>query len=181
MAFGPTPASGGTITLSPSDMLGMHLVPPKNCEPGCLYDAFSLVDDGSLQLLYLANVSDSEQGILQTSYSTTFSNTASDPSDATVTWLSGFTAATCPSCYLAVKDGNNFPSYYFYDLGSWNGTDTLILTGFWPGSGAISHVSVWGTSSPPPSAPIPEPASGVLLGVGLAGVACYRRLRGSRT
>jgi hypothetical protein len=96
---------------------------------------------------------------------TTFSNTATDPANALIDYISG-PSITCPECYLAIKDGNQTPSYYFFDLASWNGTDDIELQGFWPNQGAISHVSIWGK----PSTSVPEPGIVLLLGIGLLGL-----------
>ncbi|MFN3681728.1 MAG: hypothetical protein ACK4VP_06780, partial [Nitrospira sp.] len=47
---------------------------PSNCEPGCVYQAFGLVNDGSLSLLYKADVGTavSESGSFASNYDTTF-------------------------------------------------------------------------------------------------------------
>jgi hypothetical protein len=47
--------------------------------------------------------------------------------------------------FLLVKDGAHLPSWYLFNLTllGWNGTDTIELSGFWPGPGAISHVSLY--------------------------------------
>lgn len=163
------------LDLSPSTsgvVLGSSLTPPTgpaNCEPGCVYQAFGLTNDGSLSLLYKADAGTtvSESGSFALNYSTVFN---SDRSGGTITFDGG-AAISCPSCYLAVKDGNHSPTYYFFNLASWNGTETINLRGFWPGPGAISHVSIWGA----PSAGVPEPSSLLLLGAGLAGAAMWRR------
>lgn len=161
------------LDLSPSTsgvVLGSSLTPPtssSNCEPGCVYRAFGLPNDGSLSLLYKANVGGREEGSFAGNYNTVFN---SDASGGTISFTGG-SSISCPSCYLAVKDGNHSPTYYFFNLASWNGTETINLSGFWPGPGAISHVSIWGT----PSAGVPEPSSLLLLGAGLAGAGIWRR------
>jgi hypothetical protein len=147
---------------------------PSNCEPGCVYAAFGLANDGSLTLLYKQNVGSSESGTFASSYSTAFFNTPSDPADATITYGAG-PFINCGTCLLAIKDGNNNPSYYFYNLAAWNGLDSIVMTGFWPQQGAISHVSIWGVSAPSTGAQVPAPASLPLLGTGLAGLVARRR------
>ncbi|MDC8444631.1 MAG: PEP-CTERM sorting domain-containing protein [Nitrosomonas sp.] len=164
-----TPSTAGII-------LGSSLTPPTgpaNCEPNCVYNAFNVnggVNNGSLSLLYKSDVSGtsgigSDSGTFAASYMTTFSNTATDPSNALIDYISG-ASITCPDCYLAIKDGNHAPTYYFYNLASWNGTEDIILRDFWPQQGAISHVSIWGK----PSTSIPEPGIVLLLGIGLLGL-----------
>lgn len=72
---------------------------------------------------------------------------------ATITWEPG-TLFIDPVCtYLLIKDGNHSPWWYFFDLAEagWDGKATLELSGFWPGAGSISHVSIYdgGTTSVP--------------------------------
>lgn len=159
-----TPSTAGII-------LGSSLTPPtgpSNCEPNCVYNAFNInggVNDGSLSLLYKGAVGNPDEGTFAASYVTTFSNTAANPSNALIDYIAG-PSITCPDCYLAIKDGNHAPTYYFYDLASWNGTEDIVLRNFWPQKGAISHVSIWGK----PSTNVPEPGIVLLLGIGLLGL-----------
>lgn len=173
-----TPTTPGIIpgnTLTPA-------TGPSNCEPTCVYQAFGLTNDGSLSLLYKADFNENEggpalaptyTGTFAGSYTTAFSPATEDPTNALIEYILNSPAIGCPSCYLAIKDGNNTPSYYFFDLSAWNGTETLDLRNFWAtGRGAISHVSIWGVAS---STSVPEPGTIGLLGLGLLGFAAARR------
>jgi hypothetical protein len=125
-----------------------------------------------LELLYKADVGDSnDDGTFGSSYDTLFTNTSSDPQDATILYLGG-TFMDCSACYLVVKDGKNSPAQYFFDVSSWNGTDTIQLTGFWPGQGAISNVAIWGQATP-----VPEPGSLLLVGTAFSLGALRQRRR----
>lgn len=130
-----------------------------------------------LTLLYKAEVNEDgptvESGSFAGSYDTTFSNTPTDPSDALIDYISG-AAIACPECILLVKDGNQSPAQYLFNIGSWNGTEDLNLQGFWPNNGAISNVAIWGA---PPTRQVAEPATLALLGLGLLTAAAMRRRR----
>jgi len=173
------PALALTITPSTVGIIPANLG-PSNCEPGCVYSAFGLVNDGSLTLLYKRDVPGQndpigvESGSFAGSYHTVFANTALDPEDATISYTGG-SAITCGVCYLVIKDGNQNPSYYFINLTAlgWDGTETIYMQDFWVGRGAISHVAIWGASG----TSVPEPGTIGLLGLGLAGMGIGLRRR----
>jgi hypothetical protein len=166
-ALSLTPASPGVIAVDTGSAA--------NCEPDCVYDAFGLTDDGSLTLLYKQDVGGGESGSFAGSYTTEFFNTPDDPADATISFDGG-SAIVCGVCYLVIKDGNGPPTYYMIDLTAlgWDGEEDIILTGFWPDQGAISHIAIWGT---PGDTSVPEPGTLGLLGLGLAGMAAGLRRR----
>jgi VPDSG-CTERM motif len=122
-------------------------------------------------LAYKMNVGGPEEGPFAASYSTSFFNTPSDPADATISYISG-QMITAEDIYLLVKDGNQSPTGYLFDISAWNGAENLVLTGFWPAQGAISHVSIYTNGN----ARVPDGgATLMLLGIGLSGLAAARR------
>ena len=137
-------------------------------------DIATIVGSETLFELYKQDVGGPESGPFAPSYVTEFSNTPTDPEDATITYVMGMPVISGDPIYLLVKDGNHDPIWYIFNLGltglPWNGTDTIYLQGFWPENGAISHVSIYG-----PSTSVPEPTTLLLLGLGLVGVAGIRR------
>lgn len=123
--------------------------------------------------LYKQDAGGGESGVLAPDYSTSFND---DLSGGTISW-DGPNYITGPA-YLLVKDGKQVPAWYLFDLkdtSNWDGMETLELSGFWPGNGSISHVSLWGYTY----TAIPEPASmavwGIFATVGTMGAAWRRR------
>ena len=138
---------------------------------------------GDLGQVYKAQVGGNDEGIAESWYDATFSNSSTDPEDALIEWVgSGLDKITGDEIYLLVKDGNTSPPGYVFDISSlWNGTDDIVLEGFWPGRGAISNVTIFagdGGGSPPQG--VPEPGIAALLGFGLIGIGVVGRNRKQR-
>lgn len=130
---------------------------------------------GSSVLLYKQDVGGPESGSLASSYRTTFSNTPLDPADALIEYVGGDIVG--PVAFLLVKDGNQTPAWYLFNLTNlgWDGMDDLSLSGFWPNRGAISHVALYGKTTS-----VPEAGALLLFGTGLVGLVGYRRARRMR-
>ena len=121
-------------------------------------------------LLYKSDVGGGDSGPYANAYDTSYSNTPTDPSDALIKYLGGF-YMDCSVCYLLIKDGNQKPAQYLFDISGWAGNEDITITGFWPGNGAISNVRILGTATR-----VPEPSTMALLGAGIAAL-CVRRRR----
>ena len=128
----------------------------------------------SLSEVYKEDVDDGfDTGSFAGSYETTFSNTATDPNDATINWVTGTQSLLCGDCFLLVKGGIQdapLANWYVFDISSWDGTSEIVLQNFWVDTGAISHVTIFdgGTN-------IPEPGMVALLSIGLIGMVVARR------
>lgn len=125
-----------------------------------------------LTLAYKDNVGGSEEGSFTSSYKTTYFNTPTDPQDATIEYVGGSTISGNP-IYLLVKDGNQVPIWYIFNISAWNGTETIDLKGFWPDQGAISHVSIYTGEG---GTQVPDAGSSLaLMGLALTSIGLLRR------
>lgn len=111
----------------------------------------------------------SDSGAFDASYSTTYTN---DNQDALIQWTMEGDPIT-DAMWLFVKDGDNDPVWYLFDISTWDGMMDIDLNGFWTGNGAISHVSIYGGGS----TTVPEPGTLSLLGAALLGIGLVRRRR----
>lgn len=165
-----TSACASILVITPTSTPRWQGTTPKNPKaediPGITGFAGTVIE------LYKQDVGGSESGAAAPYYTTTFSNTPSDPSDSDIVW-NGPLAMLAK--FMLVKNGNHDPVWYVFDLSSaglnWNGTDKIELRGFWPAGGAISHVSFFNPSNslfqppPPPPSTIPEPGSMAIWGL----------------
>jgi hypothetical protein len=178
-------AEADGISLSPnptqSDSAGCSTESNKNLSGQALIDVLegtsplgstcSFDVTGSFSLLYKSDAGGSDSGTFSSFYETNYTPTSSDASGATIFQAVSGTYMDCTVCYLVVKDGNNSPAQYFFDISGWTGS-TISLTGFWLDTqGGISNVAIWGSATA-----VPEPATLLLLGTGL-GLAALRQRR----
>lgn len=165
-------AQGAVIELSPGDQAYDGYACGDSCGPGTSdilawlnanvegfdssNEAYKSDEDG--------DATGTDSGTFANSYSTEFSNPVGDPMDATISWDGG--SIISDAAWLLVKDGNNAPVWYLFNISGWDGMMDIVLTGFWPGTGAISHVSVYA---------VPEPGMLALFGLGVLGALVSRR------
>ncbi len=132
---------------------------------------------GLLFELYKQDVGGAESGSFAGSYTTSFFNDPDDPEDATITWVVGEPKFNSVELFLLVKDGNQDPAQYLFNVSEWDRMTTLMLDDFWPDQGAISHIAFYGGEGPDTQDVVPEATSLVVWGVlaAVCGVGARRR------
>ncbi|MBL1277467.1 MAG: PEP-CTERM sorting domain-containing protein [Ectothiorhodospiraceae bacterium] len=154
----------GLLLMVSSHAQALLLVPGGEFTNESSYPAYSNPDAAdistilgvSVDLLYKDNHEGSEEGManFMMSYETTYSNTMGDPSDALIEYISG--DVITDANWLLVKDGDHDPIWYLFDISMWDGLEDIMMIGFWPDKGAISHVSIFDGDT---TTRIPEPGS----------------------
>jgi hypothetical protein len=110
-----------------------------------------------------------QDGTLEASY---LWNVDSPANGGTIAYVPGETAANCPTCVLIVKSGRHEPAQYLFDLGSWDGMESIELLEFWPDKeDAISNVAIWGGDA----TDVSEPGPLTLLALGLFSLVYNRK------
>ncbi len=175
------------ITIGPNTVIQWRWVDPPaySFSPPNSYDnpnayVVSTIVGEDVDELYRGNNNGSEVGPLTDSYATSFTP---GNEGATISYGSGNIVSASDPAYLLVRDGNNDPMWYIYDLhhldltddgisnpvNAWNGEDSIIIAGLWPNNGSISHVALLGSEG----TAVPEPGTLLLLGFGLTGLGAY--------
>ena len=164
------------VSIDPDDCGGTLTCWEVNTTPALHADDVEIIVGSSSELVlyYKQDFGGGETGFFSDNYETTFTGAvSSEPTGADIVHdIGDLVSINCPECYLVVKDGaNGDPSQYIIDLSTWNGLDTLSLSGFWDGSGvagAISHVAIYGDVSA-----VPVPAAIWLFGTALIGLVWF--------
>ena len=126
---------------------------------------------GTLALVYKQDLT-IESGNAAGFYTTTFNTAPSstDFSSATIAWNNNGSIILCGDCYLVVKDGNNTPQQYIFNISTWNGQEALNLSGFWPSKGQISSLTIFNNAATGGGtiAAIPEASTYAMMLAGLS-------------
>ena len=161
-AFPLTPADADATTADNSNLTTLSDI---NTAFGTSYSGLVLLWKGETD-----SGTSGQDGLLSGSY---LWNVDSPANSGTIDHIAGQAAASCPICFLIVKDGRSEIAQYLFDLGSWDGIEQIALSGFWPEKeDAISNVAIWGGRTS-----IPEPAALILMSLGLLALVYSTKLR----
>ena len=155
------------ILIEPADAVLTFSSPSQSVINSQINNYFSSINlNYKPALAYKQNLGGSEEGLASV-FTTSF---FSDASGGTITSDGTISYNSWDPKYLLVKGGSQDPSAYLFNISSWNGTQALDLSGFWPGPGSIGHVSVYATDGG---------TTLMLLGMALLGFGAARRFLGA--
>jgi hypothetical protein len=177
-AFGGSDSCLASISVDPSWTPKWTTLTNSNLGSLAAIEAAFVVDlDDFVSFQYKANFGEAgDSGPFASSYTTSWVlDDEDEPTGGFVMDVVGEDLVDFAKIYLIVKDGNQTPAQYLFDISVWDGTD-IELSGFWdPGKGSISHIEIWGGGvRPPPTGdpPTPEPTSVAVWSL-LVGVAAF--------
>ncbi|MEA3468576.1 MAG: hypothetical protein U9R57_10195, partial [Thermodesulfobacteriota bacterium] len=99
-------------------------------------DGGTLTVGASTELYKMDVGAAADEGSFASSYDTVFSMTDTDPQNALITYVPGTDWINSNPTYLLVKDGNQNPDWYGFDISGWDGQETISAENFWPGNGS---------------------------------------------
>jgi hypothetical protein len=167
----------GTDTITPATLPPFVFTSDDNSSPS-LATVAGWVMLPSVDELYKQNSGGAEEKTFASSYSASITP-AADYEDILFEYDAGATFGD-PNLFALIKDGNQEPAIYVFNISNWDRVSDLRFLDFWrsPVQGSISHFSIYGGDDPPGGGlgGVPEPVS-ILVWFGLAFACAHAAVR----